>query len=643
MVDNTQEVGGQVPAMPEEYSSPARYLELICHLATYSPLLVTVSGPDYDALHHLAVAVAATHGGGNVCHLDGPGLFTSEHGGQLLLVRIADALGLTQLPTDEVAARETILAAAEARVANHSEPLLVLIESSEILSPVALNEIAQLALMASHKIAFALFGVGGFERLIKESPANAPRYRIQLAPARPVARPARPPRPAAREAVTPVSVAVAEPVVAATVEVPPVVTTRVEPVVVPVIEPEEREIPMDLGQDPEDIGLAADIRESLNNKPEPVMTPDIPPVSLTERRPKKPARPPLLDIEAIKARVQSLMSGLRSHSESKRADKAARSDSRKAAASLAAVNEPAPRNAKSASRGSNNNSKGSGLPVSWMLGASGILAVILIAMLYSPDDKTISSTTSLPPVVLNSSGPALGEGSAPTINTVGAATAQGPQGLTKMEPSGSYTLSDTVGGSAPAGYANAAPASGNSGTVRTQAVVAAPAAAKPVEIEQPKIVLNPAQAGAVKTPAASAPAKAEAPAKVAAPAPAKPVAAAPAAAKPASGGNVNSRLGPIMNARAGSQVIQMAGSSERKGAEDYVNKWSSQVKAGLYWYETTRDGKPWFVVVSGALPDKKAALAAASQFPAEIRTQSPWVRDVSQIQQQINQASANKK
>lgn len=627
MVDNTPEIGGQVPAMPEEYSSPARYLELVCHLATYSPLLVTVGGADSESLHELAVAVVATYGADNVCHLDGPGLFVADNGSQLLQVRIAYALGLKQLPNDPIAARQSILETAEARLETRKEPLLVLIEGSEILSPVALNEIAQLALMASHKIAFVLFGTGGFEILIKDSPASAPRYRIQLAPARPPVKvAARPERPVPVREAAPV-VAVAEPVLAA-VEEPPMVSSRLEPSM-PVIEPEEREIPMDLGQDIDPVmpdTVAS--QESFAEPQGPVMG-DIPPVSLQERRPKKPVRPPLVDIAAIQARIGGWVSSIKAGAAMRGEKKVIRPDVRKVPAGESA-------SGRKGKTGGNNANKGSGLPVSWMLGASAVLAVILGAMLYTSGDETpVTMTTSLPPVVLGGGAtPAVGEGAKPSFSTAGS---QQPAGLTQMEPSGSYKLSDTVESSAQSRYVGgSAPAAGGE-MVQSQKVVAAPSAPKPVEIEQPKIVLNPAATPAPKP--AAAPAQAS---KPVAPAPVtKPAAPAPAPAKPAA--NNSGRLAPILNARAGSHVIQMLGSSERKGAEDYVSKWSSQVKPGLYWFETTRDGKPWFVVVSGALPDKKAALAAAAQLPTGIRTASPWVRDVSQIQQQINQVAANKK
>ncbi|MCY0967365.1 SPOR domain-containing protein [Parathalassolituus penaei] len=624
MVDNTPELGGQVPAMPEEYSSPARYLELVCHLATYSPLLVTVGGADSESLHELAVAVVATYGASNVCHLDGPGLFAADNGSQLLLVRIAHALGLKQLPNDPIAARQSILETAEARLNTRKEPLLVLIEGSEILSPVALNEIAQLALMASHKIAFVLFGTGGFEILIKDSPASAPRYRIQLAPTRPPVK-VRPEQ--AASAIVSVSVMpVAEPVVSS-FEEPPVVNARMEPIL-PVVEPEEREIPMDLGQDIEPLTSMTDVRSDAFSEPQGPVTGDIPPVSLQERRPKKPVRPPLIDMAGIQAKMSGWIDSVKSGVAMRGNKKAVRPDARKVVA-----NEPS--SGRKGKTGGNNANKGSGLPVTWMLGASAVLAVILGAMLYTSGDETpVTMTTSLPPVVLGGGNtPSVGEGAKPSFATAGA---QQPAGLTQMEPSGSYKLSDTVESQPQSRYVASSATAAGGEMVQSQKVVAAPAAIKPAEIEQPKIVLNPA-ATTVPKPAA---APAQAP-KPVAPAPVtKP--AAPAA-KPAASANNSGRLAPILNARAGSHVIQMLGSSERKGAEDYVNKWSSQVKPGLYWFETTRDGKPWFVVVSGALPDKKAALAAAAQLPTGIRTASPWVRDVSQIQQQINQVAANKK
>jgi DamX protein len=544
-------------AVADEYSGPARYLELICHLAAYTPLLVTVAARDTVSLQQLANAVVSTYGKQQVCQLHGAELTAASNGSQLLMVAIADALGLTQLPTDEIAARETVLETARIRVQS-GDPLLVVIEHSERLTAVALNEIAQLALMASQTIAFCLFGTSGFDAVIKDGPTHARCYRIEL--------------PVKTKA-------------AASVAPQPVVMT----------DKPEADIPLSDGIGDSLLGM--DIGHEL-------------PVSVSPR-PKKSAPPPLLDIAAFRQAAETLLAVIRSRVSGK-------FGSRESSAAPEPVRADYPSDTKQASARN--------IPVPIVLGLSGVLAVVLLLLLYAAgNDNDEAVQTRLPPVVLNGSG-ATGNAAMPSLPGSLTAGSENNAGLTKMEPAGSYRLSDSVESAQQSRYVESSAArTGNSAAeevVRSQAVMAAvDKAARTEEVEQPRILL-PAPAKSVATP----------------------VAKPPAANKSVAANNTaTGRLAPLLTARSGSYVMQMLGSSDRKSAQNFVTKWSGQVKSGLYWFETVRDGKPWFVVSSGAYPDKKAATAAVAQLPQQLRSQSPWVREVGQIQQQINLVPSNKK
>ncbi|HNJ74068.1 MAG TPA: SPOR domain-containing protein, partial [Pseudomonadales bacterium] len=56
-----------------------------------------------------------------------------------------------------------------------------------------------------------------------------------------------------------------------------------------------------------------------------------------------------------------------------------------------------------------------------------------------------------------------------------------------------------------------------------------------------------------------------------------------------------------------------------------------------YYYETRRDGKPWFTVVKGVYADRAAAVAARDKLPAKVRAQQPWPRSVRDIQKELRQ------
>lgn len=57
-----------------------------------------------------------------------------------------------------------------------------------------------------------------------------------------------------------------------------------------------------------------------------------------------------------------------------------------------------------------------------------------------------------------------------------------------------------------------------------------------------------------------------------------------------------------------------------------------------YWvYPTRRDGKPWFILVTGNYASSSEARAALSTLPKDVQTNKPWVRSVQQVQQDLKQ------
>lgn len=52
-------------------------------------------------------------------------------------------------------------------------------------------------------------------------------------------------------------------------------------------------------------------------------------------------------------------------------------------------------------------------------------------------------------------------------------------------------------------------------------------------------------------------------------------------------------------------------------------------------YETRRDGKPWFVLVSGNYASSMEAKKAIAALPADVRAKKPWAKSVHQIQQHL--------
>lgn len=164
--------------LPRLLPSQQKVTELLSHLASYSELLVTVTGPDGSGKTTIAQALASVREEPEDTLLLSADLMT---GMPAILAAIAGRWDLPHLPDDMVAARGMIRDAAIERSANGGA-LLVIIDQAEQMDSGTLNEIANFALQVPQLISFALFGLTGFADVIRENPANAPLHRLELDP-----------------------------------------------------------------------------------------------------------------------------------------------------------------------------------------------------------------------------------------------------------------------------------------------------------------------------------------------------------------------------------------------------------------------------------------------------------------------------
>ncbi|WP_181945979.1 SPOR domain-containing protein, partial [Klebsiella pneumoniae] len=141
---------------------------------------------------------------------------------------------------------------------------------------------------------------------------------------------------------------------------------------------------------------------------------------------------------------------------------------------------------------------------------------------------------------------------------------------------------------------------------KPQATAKAPTQPKPAAV-QPKRVEN----VATTTPAAAQPTKPAATAQ------AKPAATTPAATAAAgkSAGDVSS----MKSAPSGHYTLQLSSSSNYNN----LNSWAKKEKLEKYVvYETTRNGQPWYVLVSGIYASKDEAKRAVATLPADVQAKN---------------------
>ncbi len=162
---------------------------------------------------------------------------------------------------------------------------------------------------------------------------------------------------------------------------------------------------------------------------------------------------------------------------------------------------------------------------------------------------------------------------------------------------------------------------------KPQAVAKAPVETKPV---QPKHVESAATTAPAKTtvseskPAATAQSKPATTATTAAPA-ATAAAAAPAAKSGKTAGDVSS----MKSAPSGNYTLQLSSSSNYEN----LNNWAKKEKLDRYVvYETSRNGQPWYVLVSGIYSSKDEAKRAVTSLPPDVQAKNPWAKPLHQVQ-----------
>ncbi|WP_421507454.1 SPOR domain-containing protein [Erwinia rhapontici] len=112
------------------------------------------------------------------------------------------------------------------------------------------------------------------------------------------------------------------------------------------------------------------------------------------------------------------------------------------------------------------------------------------------------------------------------------------------------------------------------------------------------------------------------------PAASKPAAKESKPATTASQGTPAARSG---STPGGNFTLQLSSASR----SDTLNAWAKkQNLSGYHVYQTTRNGQPWYVLVSGSYATSGDAKRAVASLPAEVRAQNPWVKPVSQVKKE---------
>lgn len=105
--------------------------------------------------------------------------------------------------------------------------------------------------------------------------------------------------------------------------------------------------------------------------------------------------------------------------------------------------------------------------------------------------------------------------------------------------------------------------------------------------------------------------------------------AATAAAPAASAGVATGNVGALKSAPGSHYTLQLSSSSNYNN----LNAWAKKENLkNFVVYQTTRNGQPWYVLVSGVYASKDDAKRAVAELPSDVQAKNPWAKPIHQVQ-----------
>ncbi|XTZ38738.1 cell division protein DamX [Salmonella enterica] len=96
-----------------------------------------------------------------------------------------------------------------------------------------------------------------------------------------------------------------------------------------------------------------------------------------------------------------------------------------------------------------------------------------------------------------------------------------------------------------------------------------------------------------------------------------------------SGSQSTGNVGSLKSAPGSHYTLQLSSSSNYNN----LNAWAKKENLkNFVVYQTTRNGQPWYVLVSGVYASKDEAKRAVSTLPADVQAKNPWAKPLHQVQ-----------
>jgi septal ring-binding cell division protein DamX len=105
--------------------------------------------------------------------------------------------------------------------------------------------------------------------------------------------------------------------------------------------------------------------------------------------------------------------------------------------------------------------------------------------------------------------------------------------------------------------------------------------------------------------------------------------AIPSAASVPQGNNLQEHAAWLWAQDPSHYTLQLLAGRNEQAVQQFIAR--HRLAGQAVFYQTTREDKPWFVVVMGSFADRARALSARDKLSADLRQQSPWPRAFSEI------------
>ncbi|HBH16191.1 MAG TPA: cell division protein DamX, partial [Leclercia adecarboxylata] len=97
-------------------------------------------------------------------------------------------------------------------------------------------------------------------------------------------------------------------------------------------------------------------------------------------------------------------------------------------------------------------------------------------------------------------------------------------------------------------------------------------------------------------------------------------------------GKTSGNVSSLKSASSSNYTLQLSSSSNY----DNLNSWAKKSNLkNFVVYETTRNGQPWYVLVSGVYASKDEAKRAVATLPADVQAKNPWAKPIRQVQSDL--------